>query len=232
MQLNRAGPREVVVPTDEVLEPWADQIEQWLKQDKLKLTRIQDLLAQRQCLVAYTCLRRYVIRRGWFGQKLTYHSAHGGYRAGGNGRGGFRPSGADVGPGEWSQASGLGNGNRAGLFPPQFLWPLFGQQLADVIEGLEATWAFFGGIPRYLVLDNFPAAVVGADPLNPRLTRGFLEYAQHRGFIADPARPGHPKDKPKVERGMCLMPESASSKAGSLTGLLTCASRRGAGVWR
>jgi len=32
------------------------------------------------------------------------------------------------------------------------------------------------------------------------LTRGFLEYAQHRGFIADPTRPGHPQDKPKVER--------------------------------
>jgi hypothetical protein len=52
------------------------------------------------------------------------------------------------------------------------------------------------------VLDNFPAAVVGTDPLNPQLTRGFLEYAQHRGFIADPARPRHPKDKPKVERGI------------------------------
>jgi len=34
----------------------------------------------------------------------------------------------------------------------EFLWPLFGQQLGDVIEGLEATWAFFGGIPRYTVL--------------------------------------------------------------------------------
>jgi hypothetical protein len=78
--------------------------------------------------------------------------------------------------------------------------PLFNQQLADVIEGLEATWAFFGGIPRYLVLDNFPAAVIGTDPLNPRLTKGFLEYAQHRRFIADPTRPGHAKDKPKVER--------------------------------
>jgi hypothetical protein len=83
-----------------------------------------------------------------------------------------------------------------------FLWLLFSQQLGAVIEGLEAAWAFFGGIPRYLVLDNFPAAVVGMDPLNPGLTRGFLEYAQHRGFIADPARPGHPKDKPKVERGV------------------------------
>ena len=82
----------------------------------------------------------------------------------------------------------------------RFVWPMLQHKLPDVISGLEAAWAFFGGMPKYLVIDNFPAAVVGTDPLNPILTRGFLEYAQHRGFIPDPARKGHPQDKPKVER--------------------------------
>jgi len=81
-----------------------------------------------------------------------------------------------------------------------FVWPLIRQQLGDIIEGLETAWAFFGGIPRYVVLDNFPAAVAGPDALDPHITRGFLEYSQHRGFIADPARVRHPQDKPKVER--------------------------------
>ena len=76
------------------------------------------------------------------------------------------------------------------------------QTLEDVIAGLESAWAFFGGMPQYLVIDNFPAAVVDTDPLHPHLTRGFLQYAQHRGFIVEPARKGHPKDKPKVERGV------------------------------
>ena len=57
-------------------------------------------------------------------------------------------------------------------------------------------------MPKYLVIDNFPAAVVGPDPLHPRLSRGFLEYAQHRGFFVDPAWVRHPRDKPKVERGV------------------------------
>ena len=48
--------------------------------------------------------------------------------------------------------------------------------------------------------NNFPAAVVGADALHPKLTHGFLEYSQHRGFITDPARVRHPRDKPHVER--------------------------------
>ena len=71
-----------------------------------------------------------------------------------------------------------------------------------MIAGLEAAWEFFGGVPRYLVIDNFPAAVAGVDALHPRLTRGFLEYSQHRGFITDPARVRHPRDKPHVERGV------------------------------
>ena len=99
-----------------------------------------------------------------------------------------------------------------------FVWPIFSQKLEDVIAGLEAAWAFFGGIPRYLVIDNFPAAVAGADALHPRLTRGFLEYSQHRGFIADPARVRHPKDKPKVERGVQYVRERFF-KGGDFDGL-------------
>ena len=70
-----------------------------------------------------------------------------------------------------------------------FLWPMHLQKLEDVIAGLEGAWAFYGGMPQYLEIDNFPAAVVEPDPLNPVRTRGFLEYAPHGGFIVDPARP-------------------------------------------
>ena len=198
VQLNRTGPREVVIPTDKVLEPWADKIENWIKKERLQLIRVQDLLAQHHCLVAYTCLHRYVTKKGWFGK-----SSHSTVRM------------PDTEPGQMAEVDfgrlGLtwdpesGRNRQAwgmlvvlGYSRHSFLWPLFNQQLTDVIEGLEATWTFFGGIPRYLVLDNFPAAVVGADPLSPRLSHGFLEYAQRRGFIADPARPRHPKDKDYV----------------------------------
>ena len=100
-----------------------------------------------------------------------------------------------------------------------FVWPTHSQKLEDVIAGLEAAWAFFGGVPRYLVIDNFPAAVAGADPLHPRLTRGFLEYSQHRGFVADPARARHPKDKPKVERSVSYVRERLF-KGGDFHGLV------------
>lgn len=207
LQLNRSGPRQAVIPTDKLLEPWEKQIKQWIKKDRLRLTRIQDLLAQNQCLVAYTSLRRYVGRRGWSGR-----SSNATVRL------------ADTEPGQIAEVD---FGRMGMMWDPEkgrkrvvwvmlivlnysrhsFVWPLYSQQLSEVIEGMEAAWGFFGGIPRQLVLDNFPAAVVGPDSLNPRMTRGFLEYAQHRGFIPDPARVSHPKDKPKVEKGVSYVRE-------------------------
>jgi hypothetical protein len=50
---------------------------------------------------------------------------------------------------------------------------------------------------------GFRAIVVTrADRYTPGLNRVFLEYAQHRGFIVDAALPGHPRGKPRAERGI------------------------------
>jgi hypothetical protein len=156
VQLNRAGPRQVAVPTNEVLEPWADQIEQWIKQDKLKLTRIQELLAGKQCLVPYMSLRHFVLRKGWFGKssKTTVRMAD--TEPGEVAEADFGRLGLMWDPHSGRRRQALGMVTVLGHSRHEFLWPLFGQQLADVIEGLEATWAFFGGIPRYLRSDNGP----------------------------------------------------------------------------
>ena len=199
--ISQSGPRQIATPRQDLLEPWADQIYQWLTGDRLQMTRIQELLAIRGCAVSYPSLRRFILKRNW--RKL--------------GKTTVRME--DTPPGEVAEADfgRLGmitdpaTGRRKAVWAMVivlchsrhcFVWPMQRQKLEDVIAGLEAAWAFFGGMPQYLVIDNFPAAVVGTDPLHPILTRGFLEYAQHRGFIADPARKGHPKDKPKVERNV------------------------------
>ncbi len=39
-----------------------------------------------------------------------------------------------------------------------------------------------------------------ADATEPRLNQAFVEYAQARGFVVDPARVRSPQDKPRVER--------------------------------
>lgn len=193
-----AGPRKAPIPTEETLAPWAETLEKWIRQDHLLLTRVHELLGQNGVVVSYMSLRRFVMRRGWLGRQRTTVRMEG------------------VPPGEVAE---MDFGRLGMIWDPEtgrkrpawglvvvlaysrhsFVWPLFRQQLGDIVEALEAAWAFFSGVPRYLIIDNFPAAIAGADPLNPRFTRGFLEYAQHRGFFADPARVRHPQDKPHVE---------------------------------
>jgi hypothetical protein len=83
-----------------------------------------------------------------------------------------------------------------------FVWLTYSQTLAALIAGCEAAWEFFGGVFRVVVPDNASAIVADADPVNPRFTAGWLDYAQHCGFATDPARVRSPRDKPRVERAV------------------------------
>ncbi len=74
----------------------------------------------------------------------------------------------------------------------------FRQDITAAIAAFESAWAFFQGTPRRVIIDNFAAAVDKADNYDPLLNRVLAEYSQHRGFILDPARVRHPKDKEMV----------------------------------
>ncbi|HEX5881041.1 MAG TPA: IS21 family transposase [Actinomycetota bacterium] len=81
-----------------------------------------------------------------------------------------------------------------------FVWLSYAQTLAAVIAGCEAAWAFFGGVFKVLIPDNLRPVVTEADAVNPRLSTGWLDYAQHAGFVTDTARIRRPRDKARVER--------------------------------
>jgi hypothetical protein len=81
-----------------------------------------------------------------------------------------------------------------------FVWLTYSQTLTAVIAGCEAAWGFFGGVFKVLIPDNLKPVVTDADAVNPTLSVGWLDYAQHVGFGTDPARVRSPQDKPRVER--------------------------------
>jgi transposase len=89
-----------------------------------------------------------------------------------------------------------------------FVWLTHRQTTADVIDGFEAAWRFFGGVFATVIPDNLSAVVDDADPLAPRLNQAFVEYAQARGFRVDPARVRRPQDKPRVERAVSFVQRS------------------------
>jgi hypothetical protein len=88
----------------------------------------------------------------------------------------------------------------AGFSRHCFVWLTFRQTTADVIEGFEAAWRFFGGVFKVVIPDNLKPIVDHADATEPRFNQAFVEYAQARGFVIDAARVRRPQDKPRVER--------------------------------
>lgn len=81
-----------------------------------------------------------------------------------------------------------------------FVWLTFSQTIEAVICGFEAAWGFFGGVFGVVIPDNMKTIVDQADSIDPRLNQAFVEYAQARGFVVDPARVRKPQDKARVER--------------------------------
>ena len=84
----------------------------------------------------------------------------------------------------------------------RFVYPTFEETTARAIEACEAAWEFFGGVFNVIIPDNTKAIIIEADPLAPRITPAFLEYAQARHSHIDPARVRHARDKGRVERAV------------------------------
>ena len=55
--------RERALPRHDLPEPWADQICRWRSGDRVRMTRIHELLIGRGCPVSYPSLRRFIVKR-------------------------------------------------------------------------------------------------------------------------------------------------------------------------
>jgi transposase len=89
-----------------------------------------------------------------------------------------------------------------------FVWPTFFQTTAACCEGLDAAWAFFGGMPKSIIPDRTTAMVKDPDALSVVLVEAFLDYVQARGLFVDPARVRRPRDKGRVENQVAYVREN------------------------
>jgi transposase len=64
---------------------------------------------------------------------------------------------------------------------------------------------YFGGITALVVPDQCRTGVKDPCRYDPELNRAYAEWAEHYGTCVMPARPAHPKDKPKAEAGVQLI---------------------------
>lgn len=187
----------------ELLLGHEDQIRAWVAGGEgsapLSIVKIEELLARQGVRVPYRTLHRFAAERCGFGAKATtvrvvdgepgvecqIDFAHMGYLT-------------DPETGRRRKVHALIF--TAVVSRHMFVWLTYSQTLAAVIAGCQAAWGFFGGAFKVLIPDNLKPVVTDADPVNPTLSTGWLDYAQHVGFGTDPARVRSPQDKPRVER--------------------------------
>lgn len=205
-----------------------DTIRRWLADDGLRLTKVHRRLTAQGVTVSYSTLYRFARRHcGFTPGAVTVRVAE-------------PPPGElaeiDFGMlGWWVDPTTTRRRRIDGLLVTlaasryAFLWIALRQDLATVLDGLEAAWAFFGGVPRRLVVDNLRAVVAGADRYRPTLAPVFLEYAQYRGFVVDPAYRGMRRANPKSS-GASRTSARTSSAARRFATSPTCRHAPSAGV--
>ena len=76
------------------------------------------------------------------------------------------------------------------------------QTAADWVGAIIDALEFIGGVPRLIVPDQTRALIARPDRYEPAVNRLVEEFCDHYDVAVLPARPAHPRDKPKVEVGV------------------------------
>ena len=189
-------------------EAWAvlvanhDQLKTWLVTEGLTAVKAHELLARQGTVVPERTLHRYALEVLGVGRSArSHHGAGGRRRAGRRAAGRLRQDGPGPRPRDRPSP-----GVQALIFTAVLLAGTascgspFSQTTDAVIAGFEAAWTFFDGVFAVVIPDNMATIVDKADATEPRFNQAFVEYAQARGFLVDPARVRTPTDKPRVER--------------------------------
>ncbi len=178
-----------------------DQLKVWLTKEGLTVVKAHDLFVRRGIAVPERTLHRYALEVLGVGR-----SARGTTVRVADGEPGIE---CQVDFGKMGVIADPDSGRRrvchALIFTACysrhcFVWLTFRQTTEAVIAGFEAAWKFFGGVFAVVIPDNMATIVEHADATEPRFNEAFIEYAQARGFMVDPARVRRPQDKPRVER--------------------------------
>jgi len=189
----------------ELLLARQEQITTWVAggggQPPLSVVKIAELLTRQGCVVPYRTLHRFTVERCGFGVKTTTMRINDG-EPGVECQIDFAQMGFIVDPETGKKRRVHALIFTAVLSRHMFVWLTYSQTLVAMIAGCEAAWSFFGGVFKVLIPDNLKAVVTKADTVNPQLSTGWLDYAQHVGFATDPARVRTPQDEPRVERAV------------------------------
>lgn len=79
------------------------------------------------------------------------------------------------------------------------------QQLPDWIDSHINMFKYFGGVSEILVSDCLKSGVTKSHRYDPDINANYQHFSEHYGVAIVPARAVSPKDKAKVESGVCIV---------------------------
>jgi transposase len=185
--------------------PYAEQIAAWVAQG-LSAQRIwQDLCSGHGYTGAYESVKRYVRRIAPGTGQEPYRRLE--CEPGAEAQ-------VDFGRGAWVEENG--KRRRPHLFRivlshsrkgySRVVWHQDSESFLRVLEDAFRTW---GGVPRQVVIDNLKAGVLQPDWYDPELNPKLQDFARHYGTVVLPTRPGVPRHKGKIERGVGYVQDNA-----------------------
>lgn len=77
---------------------------------------------------------------------------------------------------------------------------VFQQDVETFLRCHERAFAFFGGVPATVKLDNLKSGVLQASLYEPELNPQYRSFSEHWGFVANPCPPAKPEQKGRVEK--------------------------------
>jgi transposase len=83
----------------------------------------------------------------------------------------------------------------------QYVEFVFDQTIPTWLRLHRNAFAFFGGVPQRVVIDNLKAGITQACWDDPQVQLTYRECAEHYGFLVAPCKPKTPQHKGKVEQG-------------------------------
>lgn len=184
-------------PARDDLEPWTEQIKQWLGEPDMTVKQVWRLLGRKGLKVSYQSVNRFV--RDYVAPVLPRTTVRLETPPGRQAQVDFGKVRVRIGDGLvwlWAFVMTLSYSRH------RFVRFVARQDLTSWLECHTRAFEFFGGVPETVLLDNLKAGVVRPDLYDPTINRAYAELERHYGFVADPAKVRTPEHKGKVERSV------------------------------
>lgn len=191
-------------PAFDLLTVHRDEIEEWLKDEDVTGKQVWRLLKETHGIeVGYTTIKRYLRKEFSYGRtKATVRIET---PAGEEGQVDFGHAGLMYDPvterkrRAWAFIMTLSSSRH------KFVRFVFRQDIDTWLDCHERAFAFFGGVPQRIILDNLKSGVFKPDIYDPTMNRAYADMERHYGFVADPAKVRKPEHKGKVERAVPIV---------------------------